>query len=88
MFKFIISLKNLALFLLLIMAAIVFQSYTICEVSVPLPTFSDVLTNNWELILLLISEFMALLPGKYSGIIKLFTFFFRLKKKAKKRISK
>lgn len=42
--------------------------------------------ENWSLLLLSVSELLALAPGKHTGILKMFTFF--LKKLIKKSATK
>lgn len=37
----------------------------------------DWIQNHWSLVLLTISEILALLPGKHSGLVKILLFFFR-----------
>ena len=82
--KFSISvLRVVLLVLIFILFSLVVYANSLQEMSNEFLT-KDWFVQNWELCLLALSEGLALLPGKHSGILKILVFFFS---KAERRSS-
>ena len=82
--SFSITLRTLFSVIFLLFACLFFCSFS-SDPLAPGPGYSiEMFSQNWELVLLILSEIMAFLPTKHKGLLSLLLFFLRRVKLPKK----